>query len=296
MRKALGRGLEALLPSGDDGRGTDSQSAEVRKIPIKSVKPNRFQPRKNFDAERLSELSHSIKEHGLAQPIVVSYDAITNTYELIAGERRLRASELAGLKNVDAVIRTPKSDKERLALALVENIQRDNLNAIEMAVSYKKLMDDFHVTQSDLSKLLGKSKPAISNTLRLLDLTPDIQKAVQFEQLSEGHARALLMVRDPIKRDKLFRMALEQHLSVRNVEKYAHAMEHGTPLPGQSKKSGSDAEPIKSADIKSMESTLQEAFATRVDIKTRKDEKSGRIIIHFYNLSDFDNILKAIKN
>ncbi|MFH1725641.1 MAG: ParB/RepB/Spo0J family partition protein [Elusimicrobiota bacterium] len=292
MRKALGRGLDALLVQTPDGGGSQDLRSDGRRVPIKSIKPSRLQPRKNFDAERLSELSQSIKEYGLAQPIVVSYDAITNTYELIAGERRLRACELAGLTHIEVVVRTPKSDRERLALSLVENIQRDDLNAIETAVAYKRLIDEFEVNQSQLSHVLGKSKSAISNTLRLLDLPEEIQKAVQFEQLTEGHARALLMVGDPVKRHKLFQVAVEQRLSVRDVEGLAKRVQAGGPLPGERK--AQKLKPIKSADVNAMESELEKAFGTRVEIRTRKDEKSGRIVIHFYNLTDFDNIRKAI--
>lgn len=294
-RKALGRGLEALLPKNAALGNAKNNAPTTRKVPVSNIRPNRLQPRKNFDPERLSELSQSIKEHGLAQPIVVSYDAISNTYELIAGERRLQASKLAGLKEIDVVIRTPRSDKERLSLALVENIQRDNLNAIETAKAYKQLIDEFGINQAGLAQEMGKSKASVSNTLRLLDLPDEIQKSVQFEQLSEGHARALLMVHDAIERNKLFKTALEQQLSVRAVEKLAKQIEGGKNLPENEAAGPTKLKAIKSADIESLEKKLEHALGTRVEIRTRRDEKSGRIVIHFYSLNDFDNILKVIK-
>lgn len=308
MRKALGRGIEALLPaappkkqtapsavpaaaaplSGDHGR-------DVRRIPIDAVKPNRVQPRKNFDPERLSELSQTIKEHGLAQPIVVSYDAITNSYELIAGERRLRASQLAGMKTIEAVIRTPQSEKERLVLALIENIQRDDLNAIETALAYRKLMDEHGLNQTQLVPIVGKSKAAVSNTLRLLELPDEMQKAVQFELISEGHARALLMVDDALERAKLYKLIVENHLSVRDAERSAQRIVGGEKLPEPDAGKTKAAKPPKPADIKALEGQLEKGFGTRVEIRARKDMKSGRIVIHFYSLDDFDNILKIIK-
>ncbi|MFH2201908.1 MAG: ParB/RepB/Spo0J family partition protein [Elusimicrobiota bacterium] len=293
-RKALGKGLDALLPKVGTSMGGNGSHGDLRKVSVDSIRPNRLQPRKNFDPERLSELAQSIKEHGLAQPIVASYDSISNSYELIAGERRLQASKLAGLTHIDAVIRMPKSDKERLSIALAENIQRDNLNAIETAKAYKQLMTEFGVTQANLSQELGKSKPTISNTLRLLELPDDIQKAVQFEQLSEGHARALLMVKDALERDRLFKLALEQHLSVRAVEGLAKQIEEGKHLADASAPAVK-MKPIKSADILTIEKKIEHALGTRVEIKTKKDEKSGRIVIHFYSLNDFDKILNILK-
>ncbi|MBI5596744.1 MAG: ParB/RepB/Spo0J family partition protein [Elusimicrobia bacterium] len=304
MRKALGRGIEALLPAAPPksapvvqvpaAPAVVGEGREVRRIPIDSVRPNRAQPRKNFDPERLSELAQTIKEHGLTQPIVVSYDSISNSYELIAGERRLRASKLAGLKTIEALVRTPQNDKDRLVLALIENIQRDDLNAIDTALAYRKLMTESAVTQSELAHIVGKSKSAVSNTLRLLELPDEMQKAVQFERLSEGHARALLMVSDPLERSKLFKLVTENQLSVRDAEKIAQRIEGGEKLPEPSEK-GPKVKPPKPADIRAFEQALEKAFGTRVEIKTKKDLKSGRIVIHFFSLDDFDNIIKSIK-
>ncbi|MEE8424474.1 MAG: ParB/RepB/Spo0J family partition protein [Elusimicrobiota bacterium] len=296
MRKALGRGLDALLPQDQKNKGLDGKDRqEIRRVSVSSIKPNHLQPRKNFDPERLSELAQSIKEHGLAQPITVSFDSISNSYELIAGERRLRAAKLAGLTEIDAVVRTPKSDKERLALALVENIQRDDLNAIETARAYRQLMKDFSISQTDLSRVVGKSKPAVSNTLRLLDLPEKMQEAVEFEKLFEGHARALLMVEDAVERDKLFKLAVERSMSVRDVEALAKQVQGGKKISLGAAPKGTPRKVPKTADIKALETELARAFGTRVEIRTRSDNKSGRVVIHFYSLGDFDHILKIIK-
>lgn len=260
MRKALGRGLDALLPQ-TQKPSEGGERTEVRRIAVDAIKPNHLQPRKNFDPERLAELAQTIKEHGLAQPIMVSYDAVSNSYELIAGERRLRATKLAGLEHIDAVVRTPRSDRERLALALIENIQRDGLNAIETAQGYRQLMAEFSVNQSELTKFVGKSKSAISNTLRLLELPDEIQKAVQFEQISEGHARALLMVQDGLERNKLFKMILESHLSVRKVEELAQFIAGGGSLLGAKMKAA--VKGPKPPELRDMEIKLQQVSTLR---------------------------------
>ncbi|MDE2292501.1 MAG: ParB/RepB/Spo0J family partition protein [Elusimicrobia bacterium] len=299
MRKALGRGIEALMPAAparekEAAPRPSGEGKDVQRIPIESVKPNRAQPRKNFDPERLSELAQTIREHGLAQPIVVSFDAITNSYELIAGERRLRASQLAGMKTIEAVVRAPRNDKDRLVLALIENIQRDDLNAIETALAYKKLMEEHEVNQTQLAQVVGKSKAAVSNTLRLLDLPEEMQKAVQFERISEGHARALLMVSDPEQRAALFKVVVENQLSVRDAEKLAQRIADGGRIGVKDEKEPA-AKPPKPADIRAFEQALENAFGTKVEIRTRGDGKSGRVVIHFFSLDDFDNIIKALR-
>src|SRR3989339_1606863 len=224
MRKALGRGLAALIPTEEISKNTSSTGTQQDvslKIPIEKICVNRYQPRKHFDQEKLSELASSIKEHGLAQPIVVSYDQAKDNYEIIAGERRLRACELAGMNEVEVIIRSAKSDKQRLALALVENLQREDLNAIEQALGYLRLMKEFQISQTELTQVVGKSKSSVSNTLRLLELPENIQKSIQCRQISEGHARAILMVPDHSLRQVLFNRVLEQNLSVRDTEDLA---------------------------------------------------------------------------
>jgi ParB family transcriptional regulator, chromosome partitioning protein len=291
MRQALGKGLEALIPKQSTPHHHGGNSA--LKVPIEKIRPNHLQPRKSFDPEHLAELAASIKEHGLAQPILVSFDPSTDGYELIAGERRLRASELAGLKEIDVVVRNPATEKERLALALIENLQREDLNAIDAALGYLRLMKESQLTQSQLTQIIGKSKSTISNTLRLLELPEDMQKAVQFGRISEGHARALLSVADPIERQALFVRVEEEKLSVRETEEAARALSADAP-PEEKRRAGRPAREIP-ADIRALESTLQQSLGTKIEIRTKKDGHAGTLRIHFYSLTDFEKIINLLK-
>ncbi len=292
MRRALGRGLDALIPAVPAAAAPKTGDGAPRKVALSKIRPNRLQPRRHFDPESLSELAASIKEHGLAQPLLVSPDANGETFELIAGERRLRACELAGVKEVEVFIRVPESDKKRLALALIENLQRENLNAIESALGYLRLMKEFGVAQSDLVHSIGKSQSAISNTMRLLQLSDEMQKALQFGQISEGHGRALLMIENPLERKRLFDIVLERKLSVRVTEDLARNTADGQPLEP---KKISRLRPDKSADVKALESALEQLLSTKVEIKTKKDPTKGSITIHFFTLSDFDRIVNVFK-
>lgn len=292
MRRALGRGLEALIPVAPAApAAAEGEKETVLSIPLTKIRPNRLQPRKHFDAEKLSELAASIKTHGLAQPVLVSFDSATGSYELIAGERRLRASELAGLQEVRAIVRQPESDQDRLALALIENLQREDLNPIESALGYLRLMKEFHISQTDVGAVVGKSKSAVSNTLRLLDLPEEMQKALQFGQLSEGHGRALLMIENSLDRKRVFELALAQKLSVRATEDLARQAAGSQPQP---KKMGRPMR-AKAADVTALENELQHHLGTKVDIRTKKDPTKGSITLHFYTLADFDKVINMLK-
>jgi len=287
MRKALGRGLDALIPHTTtpiEAR-QERETSEPRKIKISKIRPNHLQPRKFFDTEKLQELAASIREHGVAQPILVSYDEISETYELIAGERRLRAAELAGFADIEIIVKNPASDKDRLALAITENIQREDLNPVETAQSYLKMIEDFGFSQADLTKILGKSKSAVSNTLRLLDLPDDMQRALAEGKITEGHARALLAVENEAARRRAFAEMIEQKLSVREAEALARKTKEAPAL----------ARAEKPADIRALENSLQEQLGTKVEIRTNVQQNKGRVSIHFYSLEDFDRILKIIK-
>lgn len=292
MRQALGKGLDALLPKPQQNPDLPPKPFRVS---VEKIRPNHMQPRKNFDPEKLSELAATIKEYGIAQPIVVSYDEQSKTYEVIAGERRLRAAQLAGLKEVDVVVRPVDSDKRRLALAMIENLQREDLNPIEEAHGYLRLMKEAQVNQSQLTQVLGKSKSAISNTLRLLDLPEGMQKALEFGEMTEGHARALLMIENPIEKQRLFKMLIETKMSVRELEDLARRVQNPqaetAPSPRRSSKIPSRE---KTPEIRDMETHLQHALGTKVDIKTRKDPSAGTITIHFYSTTDFDRILDIL--
>jgi ParB family chromosome partitioning protein len=292
MRQALGRGLEALIPGGGEKLAAVEEGAQaVLSIPLASIRPNHLQPRKNFNPAKLNELAQSIKENGLAQPIIVSREAGGDAYELIAGERRLRASQLAGLTHIDAVVKDPLPDKQRLAIALIENLQREDLNPIEEAVGYLRLMKEFSINQTQMSEVVGKSKSAVSNTLRLLELPELVQKALEFDEISEGHARALLAIQNKSVILDAFNKVVSDKMSVREVEDYVRALQ-GELSPSSSKKRV--ATKVKSADISSMESTLQKHLGTKVEIITKKSLTKGFVKIHFYDLADFDRILKML--
>jgi ParB family chromosome partitioning protein len=299
MRKALGRGLSALIPTAETRESDQASTNRGPAAPgpvivaIDKIRANRYQPRKNFDTEKLSELADSIKEHGLAQPIIVSPDVQSGGYELIAGERRLRACELAGLKEVEVVVRQGHTDKQRLAISMVENLQREDLNAVEAALGYLRLMKEFHISQTELTKVVGKSKSAISNTLRLLDLPENIQRAIQDGDITEGHARAILMVDVEAKKQELFNKVIEDGLSVRDAEDFARVLiGYGSGDVEQKKR---HKKSVKSADIRAIETALQHHLGTKVEIRTKKDTSKGMIGIHYYSLSDFDKLINMLK-
>ena len=294
-RQALGKGLDALIKQTQEVMQMPAEAAQqaqtpgmsVTKIAINKIVPNRFQPRRVFDEEKLQELAQSIKEHGLTQPIVVVYDAGLDKYEIVVGERRFRATQLAGMTEIDAIVHKHLGDQEMCALALIENIQREDLNPIETALGYRNLMSKFYITQADLASYCGKSKAAISNALRLLDLEPEIQQALQEGSLSEGHGRALLMVTDSAKRDGLFKKMLKTKMSVRQAEAAARALMF--PV----KKEDKAGKPV---EIASFENDLQTALGTKVEVKCGKNMKKGTLVIHDHSLDELDNIASLLKN
>lgn len=295
-RQALGKGLDALIKQTQEvmqmSAGTSAQAQQtpgmsITRISVGKIVPNRFQPRRVFDEEKLQELAQSIKEHGLTQPIVVVYDAGLDKYEIVVGERRFRATQLAGLTEIDAIVHKHLGDQEMCALALIENIQREDLNPIETALGYRNLMSKFYITQTDLASYCGKSKAAISNALRLLDLEPEIQQALQEGTLSEGHGRALLMVTDAAKRDMLFKKMHNSKMSVRQAEDAARA------LMFPAKKTEKGAKPV---EVASFESDLQTALGTKVEVKYGKSMKKGTLVIHYHSLDELDNIASRLKN
>ena len=295
-RQALGKGLDALIkqtqeviqnPAGASALSEQTPGMSITRISVSKIVPNRFQPRRVFDEEKLQELAQSIKEHGLTQPIVVVYDAGLDKYEIVVGERRFRATQLAGLSEIDAIVHKHLGDQEMCALALIENIQREDLNPIETALGYRNLMSKFYITQTDLASYCGKSKAAISNALRLLDLEPEIQQALQEGTLSEGHGRALLMVADSAKRDMLFKKMHNSKMSVRQAEDAARA------LMFPAKKAAKGAKPV---EVASFESDLQTALGSKVEVKYGKNMKKGTLVIHYHSLDELDNIAGRLKN
>lgn len=295
-RQALGKGLDALIKqtqeisqmTTDELVQTAPQTGvSVSKIEVSKIVPNRFQPRRVFNEEKLQELAQSIKEHGLTQPIVVVYDAGLDKYEIVVGERRFRATQLAGLSKIDAIVHKHLGDQEMCALALIENIQREDLNPIETALGYRNLMSKFAITQSNLASYCGKSKAAVSNALRLLELEPEIQDALQNGTITEGHGRALLMVTNPAQRETLFKKMAASKMSVRQAEDAARA------LLFPAKKAVKGAKP---AEVASFENELQSALGTKVEVKYGRNMKKGTLIIHYHSLDELDNIASRLKN
>jgi len=276
-KKALGKGLEALLPSMEPHKGE-----AVLDIAISEISANPHQPRKHFDQEKLEELASSIQQYGVVQPIVVR--KLAGGYELVAGERRWRASRKAGLKVIPAVVRD-YSDAEMMEIALVENLQREDLNPIEEATSYKRLMEEFHLTQDDVSKKLGRSRSLIANTVRLLQLPESIQEYVSRGTISMGHAKAILALPGFEQQSQLANRIVEEDLTVRDVEvlvKYAL-----NSKPKQRKK-----EQSREMVLVDAEERLKMFFGTQVKIKPGKVK--SKIEVEYYSQEDLERILEAI--
>ncbi len=300
-RQALGKGLDALIKQTQEVANLNTEQAaqvvqntpgmSVQTIEVSKIVPNRFQPRRVFDEEKLQELAASIKEHGLTQPIVVVYDASLDKYEIVVGERRFRATQLAGLTTIDAIIHKHLSDQELCALALIENIQREDLNPIETALGYRNLMNKFYVKQVDLAAYCGKSKASISNTLRLLELEPEIQQALQNKTLTEGHARVLLMVQPGNFRMDIFNHIVNKNLSVRQTEQMVSRIINEPKRVAEARKKNAP-----STDIFVFEQQMQEVLGTKVELRCGRNPKKGRLIIHYNSLEELDNIASRLKN
>lgn len=278
-RTGLGRGLDVLLGSAPAQPTTlDAGSLE---IPLEKIQPNRQQPRQHFDQESIQELATSITRHGLLQPIVVS--RTSDGYELIAGHRRVLASRLAGKTSIPAVVR--EDVRDRLELALVENLQRTDLNAIETARAYKLLMETYDLTQEQLAERLGKSRSAVANTLRALQAPQILQDAVQEGKISEGHLRALLPL--PLS-DALSALGeiLAKGMSVREAEALARKMVHPTHPRRRGRTKGNDP------DLAGVTAELRTALGTKVEIT--RGRKGGRITIQFYSDEDFERLYELL--
>ncbi|HEU5148501.1 MAG TPA: ParB/RepB/Spo0J family partition protein [Chryseosolibacter sp.] len=302
-KKALGRGLSALLSDNtpEEKLEVDIQSpappapeknaaaSGIAEIPVDEIEVNPFQPRTHFDQEALQELSESIKVHGIIQPITVRR-LTANQYQLISGERRFQASKLAGLKTIPAYIRSA-NDQQMLEMALIENIQRENLNAIEIALSYQRLISECSLKQDELGERVGKNRATVTNYLRLLRLPPDIQIAVRDNRLSMGHARAIINVENPEKQLYIFRKTLEDDLSVRKVEELVREMSPKKPEKTEDKNTAAAAAPNR--EITQLQSRLSSHFGTRVVV--RSDGGKGEIKIPFLSVEDLNRIIDILK-
>ena len=289
-RPRLGRGLAALIgdASADIAR-PDAPRAPQRKVPIEFLRPNPRNPRKQFDEEHLQELTDSIRARGLIQPIVVrALPQMPDVYEIIAGERRWRAAQRAGVHDVPIHL-VEANDQEALELAIVENIQRADLNPIEEAGGFDQLMREFAYTQADLAKVLGKSRSHVANTLRLLQLSPSLKAKVGSGLLSAGHARALLSVRDP---EAVAEMIISKGLSVRDVERIVQEEAEGVMPPLERKSRGAagkgQAPAQKDADTRALEKTLTDALGLLVEIDHHGE--SGEMRIRYSTLEQLDGL------
>ncbi|MEW5950368.1 MAG: ParB/RepB/Spo0J family partition protein [Elusimicrobiota bacterium] len=285
MRKALGKGIDALISRVQEN---DIGGQNVKKIPLENIIPNRLQPRQDFDEEAIKELAASIKKHGLAQPIIVQ-ETGEGKYEIIAGERRFRAFKYLGLPHIEAIVRKNMEDEKKLALALIENLQRENLNPVERALAYKKLMSDYGMNQTEAAEFCGKSKYVVSNAIRLLELDEEMINSLRGGGMDEGHARALLGVPDKAERKRIFERIISEKLSVRDVE----AMAKTFHKPSNRKKR-SDSQ--KAPEVSQAEAELERALGAKVEIIPGPDSRVGKIILHYYSLEDFDRIVFKLKN
>ncbi|NLN17101.1 MAG: ParB/RepB/Spo0J family partition protein [Firmicutes bacterium] len=277
-RQALGKGLRALMGTGEQVR------EQVQQINLDQIRPNPFQPRRTFDEASLEELSDSIRRQGVLQPVVVR--PMGEGYELIVGERRWRASAKAGLKEIPAIVRHV-SDEEMMAQALVENIQREDLNPIEEAHAYRQLMQLAGLTQEELAAMVGKKRPTIANSLRLLSLTAEVQQMVLEGKLSAGHAKVLLSLEGK-EQVKAAVQVVEKGLSVRETERLVQSLAKKKVPRGTTKKPSS-----LSPQLAQVENMLQEALGTRVRIKPR-GKSAGRIEIEYYTSEDINRIVNSL--
>lgn len=288
-KKDLGKGLRALLKDVDKSSGKPAKKAikqlanNTMEIDVSSIETNPYQPRTEFDQEQLNELSASIKLHGLVQPITVRSLGDGN-FQLISGERRLRASKLAKLKTIPAYIRIA-NDQEMLEFALIENIQRQNLNAMEVAFSYQRLMNECTLTQDELSQRVGKKRSTVANYLRLLKLPPEIQQAVKIEDISMGHARVLAGVQNIVKQLDLFYKTKAGNWSVRKLEDEASAKRKKT------NSASSDEHP----EVTKLKNKLSKLIGVKVSIK-RSAKGTGNISIPFQSDDEFNDIIDALMN
>lgn len=297
-KNVLGRGLSALLDANDTTeRNTERQftgnvnqlttSGAVVNIPLEQIEVNPFQPRTTFEEESLNDLADSIKVHGVIQPITVR-KIENNKYQLIAGERRLRASKLAGKKEVPAFVRSA-SDQESIEIALIENIQREDLNPLEIAINYKRLQDECDLTQEELAIRLGKNRSSVTNFIRLLRLPPDIQAGLRDEKITMGHAKALLGIENPLLLLTAYKDVTSKGLSVRQTEELVKSYE-SKPRKNSASSNKSSAIPFT---IKKMQDELTTALSTKVLINRSNDGK-GEILIKFYNNDDLERLVEEI--
>ena len=285
--RGLGKGLDSLIPA------TSNESKEIKQaetiVKIAKVEPNRDQPRKNFDEDALQELADSIKQFGLLQPILVQDRK--EYYEIIAGERRWRAAKLAGLKEVPVIIWN-YTNQEIVEISLIENIQREDLNPIEEALAYKRLLEEFHLKQDEVAERVSKSRTAVTNSMRLLKLCDGVQQMIIDDMLSTGHARALIPIEDKEIQLQLAQRIFDEKLSVREVEKIVKGI-----LKPETNKPRKEEPPQNIQYIyQDIENRLKEKLSRKVEISSKGRNGSGKIEIEFYSNDDLDRLIESLSN
>jgi len=281
-RSGLGKGLDALIPSGSTTITSGTGGSGVTQVSVELIQRNPRQPREKFDIEELENLSASIREHGVIQPLIVS-PGKNGIYILIAGERRLQASRKAGLKTVPVVVRNA-TDQQLLELALIENVQRADLNAIEEAEAYQNLAKEFKMSHETIAERVGKSRVAVTNTMRLLDACAAVKQALVDRRITEGHARALLALTSAKAQENLLNTVVNLDLSVRQTE--ALARKYSGQKPASKKKAGSGA------DVNDVERRLRSSLGTKVALKHGK--KGGTVTIYYYSDEELDTLLEKL--
>lgn len=290
-KKSLGRGLEALLGASEPAQRTIKPDEAIHQLAIEKIGPGPFQPRRTIREDRLKELALSIEGQGIIQPIVVRERAVVDSqtgvrYEIIAGERRWRAAQLANLVAVPAVIRA-MSDASAVAIALIENIQRENLNPLEEAGAFQKLIIEYEMTHQEVANAVGRARASITNTLRLLDLSAGVQELLNDVKINMGHARALLSLTDPSMQLEVANLVVDKKLSVRDTENLVRSILEGT------KKQKTEKQPAD-PDIKRLEDSLTQKLGARVSIKHTKSGK-GKLVIAYTNSDELQGILDRIR-
>lgn len=295
LKRGLGKGLDSLIPTNlmmesevKHATVSTASSAEEEKdgtlmVKLSKVEPNREQPRKNFDEDSLQELAESLKQFGMLQPILVQNRG--DYYEIIAGERRWRAAKIAGLKEVPVIVRE-LTDQEIVEISLIENIQREDLNPIEEAQAYKRLLTEFHLKQDEVAERVSKSRTAVTNSMRLLKLCDEVQKMVVDDMISTGHARALISIEDPEEQYLIAQKIFDEKLSVREVEKLVKDL-HKPPKPPK------EENKTLQAIYQEISERLKQSLSTKVSVSA-KQNGAGKIEIEFYNHEDLERLLERI--
>ncbi len=298
-KKALGKGLGALLNDSTDSRNTPTYDIErdlmpigtVANVPLDKIEKNPFQPREDFDEDGLKELANSIKEQGVIQPVTVR-KIEDEKFQLITGERRLKASKLAGIDEIPAYVRTA-DDHAMLEMAIVENIQRENLNPIEIAIGYQRLLDEHNLTQEMLSDRLGKSRSSIANFIRLLKLPAEIQIGLRQEKITMGHAKSLVGIENVQTQLDIYHDIIAQNLSVRQVEEIVQNLENNTYKDKDTEEKSKNSNNVLPKYFEDIQNELTDTFGTKVQVKSKNGEK-GRIIVNFSSASEFERIISLV--